>query len=196
MNVMIGGSATKKLEEKNKMLKTKIQDALNQQINAEMWSGYLYLSMSSYLESIGLAGFANWMWIQAREEMSHAIRLYDHVIERGGRVILKPIDKVPNEWASPIHVFEETYKHEQKVTALINDLVDLAEKEKDRATYNMLQWFIDEQVEEEASADELLQKLKLIGKDGNGLFMLDSTLGQRVFKPPVDLKKYVTAGGN
>lgn len=172
------------------MIKTKIQNEINKQINAEIWSGYLYLSMSSYFESIGLSGFANWMWIQAREEMSHAMRLYSHIIERGGRVLLEKIEKVPTEWKSPIHVFEETYKHEQKVTGLIENLVDLSEKEKDRATYNMLQWFIDEQVEEEASADELLQKLKLIGKNGNGLFMLDQELGQRVFNPPVDMSMY------
>ena len=176
------------------MLKEKVEKAINKQINAEMWSGYLYLSMSSYLESKGLSGFANWMWIQAREEMTHAMRLYSHVIERGGRVKLEAIDKVPIEWKSPLHVFEETYKHEQKVTGLIENLVDIAEKEKDRATYNMLQWFIDEQVEEEASADEILQKLKLIGENGNGLFMLDNELGQRLFTPPLDMSLYTTSG--
>ncbi len=172
------------------MLKSKVEKAINKQINAEMWSGYLYLSMSSYFESIGLTGFANWMWIQAREEMTHAMRLYHHVIERGGRVLFDAIDKVPNEWHSPQHVFEETYKHEQKVTKLIEDLVDIAEKEKDRATHNMLQWFIEEQVEEESSADEILQKIKLIGQNGNGIFMLDRELAQRVFTPPVDLSMY------
>jgi len=174
------------------MIKPKVERAINKQINAEMWSGYLYLSMSSYFESIGLSGFANWMWIQAREEMSHAMRLYQHVIERGGRVIFDAIDKVPNEWKSPQHVFEETYKHEQKVTGLIEKLVDLSEKEKDRAAYNMLQWFIDEQVEEEDSADEILQKLKLIGKNGNGLFMIDRELAQRNFTPPADMPMYTT----
>lgn len=177
------------------MIKQKVEKEINKQINAEMWSGYLYLSMSSYFESIGLSGFANWMWIQAREEMSHAMRLYSHIIERGGRVILGEIDKVPVEWKSPQHVFEEVYKHEQKVTGLIEKLVDIAEKEKDRATYNMLQWFIDEQVEEEASADEILQRLKLVGKNGNGIFMLDRELAQRTFNPPVDLKMYNPGGG-
>ncbi len=176
------------------MLKVKIEKAINKQINAEIWSGYLYLSMSSYLESIGLSGFANWMWIQSREEMSHAMRLYQHVIERGGRVILEAIDKVPTEWKSALHVFEETSKHEQKVTGLIENLVDISEKEKDRAAYNMLQWFIDEQVEEEASADEMVQKLKLIGENGNGIFMLDRELSQRVFKVPADLTKYTPSG--
>jgi len=172
------------------MLKPKIEKAINKQINAELWSAYLYLSMSSYFHSINLSGFANWMWIQAREEVTHAMRLYNHVVERGGRVILEAIDEVPTDWKSPQHVFEETYKHEQKVTGLIEDLVNLAEKEKDRATLNMLQWFIDEQVEEENSADEILQKLKLIGKNGSGLFMLDRELAQRVFTPPADLSMY------
>lgn len=172
------------------MINTKVEKAINKQINAEMWSGYLYLSMSSYFHSISLPGFANWMWIQAREEMSHAMRLYQHVIERGGRVKLEAIDKVPTDWKSPKHVFEETYKHEQKVTKMIEDLVDLAEKEKDRAAYSMLQWFIDEQVEEEDSADEMLQKLKLIGRNGNGIFMIDKELAQRTFVPPSDLPMY------
>jgi len=176
------------------MLKPKLEKAINKQINAELWSGYLYLSMASYFESINLSGFANWMWIQAREEASHAMRLYHHVIERGGRVKLEAIDKVKTDWKSPEQVFEETYKHEQKVTNLIEKLVDLAEKEKDRATTNMLQWFIDEQVEEEASADEILQKIKLIGKNGNGIFMLDRELGQRVFNPPADLTMYTPKG--
>lgn len=176
------------------MLKPKIEKAINKQINAEMWSGYLYLSMSSYFESIGLSGFANWMWIQAREEMSHAMRLFHHVVERGGRVLLEPIDKVQTEWKSPLHVFEQTYKHEQKVTSLINDLLDLSIQEKDHATSNMLQWFVDEQVEEEASADEIVQKLRLIGKNGNGIFMLDNELGQRMFTPPADLSYYAQQG--
>ena len=173
------------------MLKPIIEKAINKQINAEMWSGYLYLSMSSYFESIGLKGFANWMWIQAREEVTHAMRLYNHVIERGGRVILSAIDKVPTQWKSPLEIYEETYKHEQKVTGLINNLVNLAIKEKDHATVNMLQWFVDEQVEEEASADEIVQKLQLIEKNTSGLFMLDQELGQRMFTPPVDLSLYV-----
>lgn len=172
------------------MLSKKMEKALNKQINAELWSAYLYLSMSSYFHSINLSGFANWMWVQAREEVTHAMRLYNHVIDRGGRVTLEAIDKVPTTWDSPQHVFEETYKHEQKVTKLIENLVDIAEEEKDRATMNMLQWFIDEQVEEENSADEILQKLKLIGKNGNGLFMLDRELQQRVFTPPADLPMY------
>ena len=172
------------------MLKKSIEKAINDQINAELWSAYLYLSMASYFESIGLKGFANWMWIQTREETTHAMRLYSYVNERGGRVILAPINKVPCQWKSALDVFEETYKHEQKVTSLINDLVNLAIKEKDHATVNMLQWFVDEQVEEEASADEIVQKLKLIGKNTSGLFLLDQEMGQRIFNNPVDLNMY------
>jgi len=171
------------------MLKKTMEKALNKQINAELWSAYLYLSMSSYLESVSLSGFANWMIMQSQEEVNHAMRIYNYVIERGGRVILDPIDKVETSWDSPLEVFQETYKHEQKVTSLIENLVDIAEKEKDRATLNMLQWFIDEQVEEEASADEIVQKLNLIGDQGSGLFMLDNELGQRVFSGDITARQ-------
>jgi ferritin len=166
------------------MLKSKIERAINKQINAELWSAYLYLSMSAYFESISLGGFANWMRIQAQEEVSHAMRFYNYVVERGGRVKLLPIEAVKIDWKSPLDAFEETYKHEQKVTGLINDLVNMSTAEKDHATVNMLQWFVDEQVEEESSADEIVQKLKLIGKNGSGLFMIDRELGQRVYTPP------------
>ena len=150
------------------MMKKLIEKAINKQINAEFWSAYLYLSMSAYFESINLSGFANWMIMQSQEEVSHAMRFYNHVVERGGRVKLDPIDSVETEWKSPLHVFQETYKHEQKVTGLIEGLVDLAEKEKDRATLNMLQWFIGEQVEEESSADEIVGKLgKLLDHSGH-----------------------------
>ncbi|MBO8183361.1 MAG: ferritin [Archaeoglobus sp.] len=164
------------------MIKESIQEALNKQINAELYSAYLYLSMSSYFESINLKGFANWMRIQAQEELSHAMRIYDYVIERGGRVILDAIEKPPSEWKSPLDAFEAVYNHEVKVTDLINDLVELALKERDHATYNMLQWFVNEQVEEEASADEIVQKLKLVGDEGRAIFMLDRELAQR--QPP------------
>ncbi|MEF8879797.1 MAG: ferritin [Candidatus Thermoplasmatota archaeon] len=171
------------------MLSKKMEEALNEQINAELWSGYLYLSMAGYFDSISLDGFANWMQAQAQEEVNHAMRIYNHIVERGGRVKLSAIDDVPTDWDSPLDAFEYTYKHEQKVTGLIEDLVDLAEKEKDRASYNMLQWFIEEQVEEEDSADEIVDKLKLIGDSGNGLFMLDSELGQRQFTGDITAKQ-------
>jgi ferritin len=167
------------------MLNKKMQEAINSQINAEIYSSYLYLSMSAYFESINLSGFASWMRAQAQEEMVHAMKFYDYVNERGGRVILGPIEAPPSEWESAVSVFDATYKHEQKVTGLINDLVDLAIEEKDHATNNLLQWFVSEQVEEEASASGVLNKAKLTGDAPGGLFMLDQELGARVFTMPV-----------
>ncbi len=167
------------------MIKEKIKDAINKQINAEMYSAYLYLSMSAYFESINLKGFANWMKAQVQEEMVHAMKFYDYINERGGRVLLTAIDAPPTQWDSSLAVFEYTYKHEQRVTGLINGLVDLAISEKDHATNNFLQWFVAEQVEEESSADAVVQKLKIAGDRSGGLFMLDQELGQRVFTPPV-----------
>jgi ferritin len=140
--------------------------------------------MSAYFQSINLSGFANWMRVQAQEELMHGIKFYDFVVERGGRISLLPIEKPPTEWKSPTDVFEHVYKHEQKVTGLINDLVNLAISEKDHATNNFLQWFVKEQVEEEASADEVLQKVKLVADHPNGIFMVDRELGSRVFTPP------------
>ena len=166
------------------MLNKKIEEAVNSQINAEIYSAYLYLSMSAYFESISLSGFANWMRAQAQEEMVHAMKFYDYVNERGGRVILGRIDAPPSEWESPVAIFDATYQHEQKVTGLINDLVDLAIEEKDHATNNFLQWYVSEQVEEEASASEVLNKAKLIGDAPGGLFMLDRELGARLFTMP------------
>jgi len=166
------------------MIKKKMQEALNKQLNAEYYSSYLYLSMAAYFESMNLKGFANWMRIQTQEEMVHVMKFYDYLIERGGKVTLSPIEGPPIKWSSPLAAFENAYQHEQKVTGLINDLVNLAIAEQDHATNNFLQWFVSEQVEEEASADEVVQKLKLIGKDSGGLFMLDRELAQRVFTPP------------
>ncbi len=165
------------------MLSERMLNALNRQVNAELYSAYLYLSMAAYFESINLKGFANWMKVQAQEELSHAMKFFDYINERGGRVKLEAIEKPPNEWDSPLHAFEATYEHEQKVTKMINDLVNMAMEEKDHATYNMLQWFVAEQVEEEASADEIRQQLRLIGEDGRGILMLDRELGKRVFVP-------------
>lgn len=166
------------------MIKEKIQDALNTQLNAEMYSSYLYLSMSAYFESISLKGFSNWMRIQAQEELIHAMKFFDFIHERGGKVTLSPIDAPQTQWDSPLAAFEHVYKHEQKVTGLINNLVDLAVSEADHATNNFLQWFVAEQVEEESSADDIVQKLKLLGDDRRGLFLLDQELGKRVFTPP------------
>jgi ferritin len=166
------------------MIDEKMQEALNKQLNAELYSAYLYLSMSTHFQSVNLGGFANWMRVQAREELLHAMKFYDYVNERGGRVTLLPVDEPPSQWHSPLAAFEHVYQHEQKVTSLINKLVDLAVKARDHATNNFLQWFVSEQVEEEASADEVVQRLKLVGDDRSGLFMIDRELAQRVFVAP------------
>ena len=161
------------------MLNKKVEKALNDQINAELYSSYLYLSMSSDLNGKGLSGFAHWMKIQAQEELYHAMKMYDYVIERGGTPALGVIDAPPNKWKSPLELFKAAYKHEVKVTGIINKIVDLSIKEKDHATNTFFQWFVKEQVEEEASADEIVQKLKLVGSSGNALFVLDKEMGTR-----------------
>jgi ferritin len=140
--------------------------------------------MAAYFETINLKGFANWMRVQTQEELVHAMKFYDFIVERGGKAVLSAIEGPRTEWPSPLAVFEHAYEHEQKVTGLINDLVDLAISEQDHATNNFLQWFVAEQVEEEASADEVVQKIKLMGDASGGLFMLDRELAQRVFTPP------------
>lgn len=166
------------------MISKKMEDALNEQVNAELYSAYLYLSMESYFKSQNLNGFANWMRIQTQEEVMHATKMYDFINERGGRVLLKAIEGPTTEWDSTLAVFKAVYEHEQKVTGLINNLVDLAIKEKDHATNSFLQWFVNEQVEEEASADEIVQQLKMMENAPGGIFMFDRELGQRVFTPP------------
>jgi len=156
-----------------------MEKAINGQINAELYSSYLYLSMAADLNNKALSGFSNWMKIQAQEELYHAMKFYDFVLERGGSVSLDTIEAPQTEWKTPLAVFQAAYKHEQLVTGLINGLVDLAIKENDHASNNFLQWYVKEQVEEEASADEIVQKLKLIGSQGNGIFMLDKEMGAR-----------------
>ena len=166
------------------MISKKMQDALNGQINAELYSAYLYLSMEAYFQSQNLAGFANWMRVQTQEELMHAMKIYDFVNERAGRVLLKSIAQPPTEWESSLAVFEAVYKHEQKVTGLINDLVNLAVDEKDHATNSFLQWFVNEQVEEEDSAGKVLGQLKLVKDSPQAVFMMDKEMGLRVFTPP------------
>lgn len=158
-----------------------MQSAVDEQINAEIWSAYLYLSMSAYFERQNLRGFANWMKIQWQEEVTHAIKFFDYVHSRGGQVSLKPIAAVQIDWKNAIEVFSETLKHEQHVTALINNLANIAVEEKDHATNSMLQWFIAEQVEEEANAEQILVQLRMIGDNGYGMLMLDRELATRVF---------------
>jgi ferritin len=166
------------------MLNKKMEKALNGQINAELYSSYLYLAMSAYFASTGLGGFSRWMQAQAQEELIHAMKFYHFVNERGGRVFLEVIEAPTSKWKSPLAVFQATFAHEQKVTGLINSLVDLAMEEKDHATNSFLQWFVTEQVEEEASADEIVNKLRLVADAPGGLFMLDQELGSRAFPVP------------
>ncbi|NLB26411.1 MAG: ferritin [Bacteroidales bacterium] len=165
------------------MLKERVLKALNEQINAEQYSAFLYLSMSAWFENQGLPGFANWMYVQYQEELTHANKIFNYINERGGKVELKSIDQMPVDFESVKSVAEMTLEHERHVTALINGLVDITIEENDHATKSFLTWFIDEQVEEEANATEILDNLKLIEgqSKGNGLFMIDRELRQRKF---------------
>ena len=163
------------------MISKKLQDALNAQINAEMWSAYLYLSMSVEAESKGRKGFGNWVFIQFREEQDHARILMNYLLARGGQVLLAPIAEVRTSWGSQLEAFEDTLAHEKKVTAMINNLYDMAVTEKDHATASMLKWFIDEQVEEEESATTIIDSLKLVSGDKMGVFMLDKELATRTY---------------
>ena len=167
------------------MISKKLQDAFNEQINKELFSEYLYLSMAAYFDSIGLPGCAIFMKVQVQEERFHAMKMYDFVNERGGRVELKAIKKPQIEFDSAMAAFEMAYKHEQFVSKSINELMDIAISENDHASKSFLNWFVDEQVEEEDSMDTIVNKFKLIGGQGHGLLMIDSELGQRVFNPPV-----------
>ncbi|NIP44838.1 MAG: ferritin [candidate division Zixibacteria bacterium] len=161
------------------MLSSNMKKALNDQINAELYSAYLYLSMAAYFEDTNLPGMAGWMKAQAQEEVGHAMKFYGYVFDRDSKVELKAIDGPKTKWASPLAAFEDAYKHEQKVTGLIHKLVDLANKEKDHATRSFLNWFVDEQVEEEASTKMIADRLKVIGDSKPGLFMLDRELAGR-----------------
>ena len=169
------------------MLNPKVQDAINEQINAELYSAYLYLSMAQYFEAEGLAGFANWFKIQFQEEQAHATIFMNYVNQRGGRVMLKAIDAVPTTWDSPMEVFRATLEHEQKVTALINSLYTLAMQEEDYATRDRLNWFVGEQVEEEDNCRALIDKFRLIGDNGMGLYMLNTELAARTYAAPSPL---------
>lgn len=155
--------------------------ALNEQINAEQYSAFLYLSMSAYLNDVGLPGFANWMNVQYQEELSHANKFFNYVVERGEKVELKAIKQMPTKWDGIIDIYEATLEHEQLVTGLIHNLMDIAIEEKDHAAQSFLRWFVDEQVEEEANVTEILDTLKLINGQGNGIFMLDREMRNRKF---------------
>ncbi|WP_297829804.1 ferritin [uncultured Rikenella sp.] len=166
------------------MLSTKLQEALNAQINAEQWSAYLYLSMSLDASVKGYKGIANWFSIQYQEEQAHAQLFIDYILSRGGRVTLAPIAAVPTEWATPLDMFRETLAHEQKVTSLIDNLCRLAADEQDFATSNQLIWFVNEQVEEEENARDIIDQLQMVSESQMGLYMIDKELGTRTYTAP------------
>ena len=166
------------------MISPKMEKALNEQLNYELYSAYIYWSMSACLERKGLPGFANWMRIQTQEEFAHANKFHMHILERGGKVTLAPIDGPKVDWPDVLNAFEEALEHERKVTSRINELMSLALSEKDHASAMFLQWFVTEQVEEEATADEIIQKLKLASESKAALFMMDNEMSTRVFTAP------------
>lgn len=167
------------------MLSEKIEAALNEQMNWEIYSAHIYLSMSSHFSQAGLGGFSNWMFAQYQEEMFHAMKFFNYINEAGGHAKLGQIEAPQVSWETPLAAFEMALEHEQGVTARINDIADLAVIEKNHAVGIFLQWFISEQVEEEDTVGDIVGKLKLVG-DGGGLFMLDRDLGTRVFTPPAN----------
>ena len=164
------------------MINKPMQDAMNEQINKEMFSSFLYLSMAAYFEDKNLPGFANWMRAQTKEETTHAMKIYDFIHEQDGGVVLKSIAQPPDQWQSPLAAFEAAQKHERKVTAMINDLVKLAGQQKEQATSAFLQWFVDEQVEEESSVGQVVGKLKAAQTTPDGLTPIDQELGERESK--------------
>lgn len=179
------------------MIDQRMQEAMNEQIKWELFSAYLYLSMAAYFKGLNLQGFARWMEAQTLEELSHAIKFYNFVNDRGGSVSMQPIDGPPVSWGSPLEAFEDAYNHEVEVTKRINNLVDLALELRDHASNTFLQWFVTEQVEEEASTDDVVKKIRLVDKTQGGLYMLDQELGQRTFilPPGTTIIAGVTAAG-
>ena len=167
------------------MISEKMQDALNEQVNKEFYSAYLYLAMSAYCNTIGLPGFANWMRQQYEEESLHVTKMYDYILDQGGKIHLKKIDEPPQEYGTPVNIFEQTLAHEQFVTGCINELMGIAVDERDYATQTFLQWYVTEQVEEESNVNDILAPLRMVGDDGGGLMMIDQQLSQRL--PPAPL---------
>ena len=166
------------------MINKKVRDGFNKQIQHEFYSAYLYLSMAAWVHSKGMDGMAQWLRVQTLEEMTHAMKFFDHIIERDGEVELLEIEKPPTEWASPLEAMKAAYKHEQFITGKINELVALSKNENDYASGSLLQWFVDEQVEEEANASKNVQNLEMVGDSGNGLLMVDREMGTRTFTMP------------
>ncbi|MCX7879840.1 MAG: ferritin [Ignavibacteria bacterium] len=171
------------------MIKEIIQNEFNAQLVREMYSSNLYLSMSAYFDSIFLKGFAHWFRIQAQEELAHAMKFFDHILERGGRVKIGAISAPPSSWNSPLEAMEDALRHEQLVTAHINELTRLSIQENDYAANVFLQWFITEQVEEEAIVGDVVERLKIIGDWKAGLLMIDSELGKRTSEEETESEK-------
>lgn len=166
------------------MISKTMEDALNAQLNRELFSSYLYLSMATYFDTNSFIGMAQWMKLQSEEEHIHSMKFFDFIQKIGGRVVLEQIDKPQLDWESPQQAFVEALKHEEFITKNINELTDLAIAERDHSTKTFLQWYVDEQVEEEATANEIVEKFNLIGDSRSGLYMLDQELGKRVLTPP------------
>ena len=175
------------------MLSKKMEDGLNQQINREMYSAYLYMSMSNCAQSKGLKGIATWFMIQYHEEMVHAMKFVEYINDKGGTVTLRAIEQPENSFNSILEMMEKTLVHEQFITKSINDLVDLAASEKDHATKVMLDWYVTEQVEEEKNATDNVQMLKMVGDNPMAMFMVDKELGARTLTVPTDFSKGVSA---
>ncbi len=161
------------------MISKKMEDELNEQVNKEFYSAYLYLAMAAYCTKIGLPGFSHWMRLQYEEENMHVTKMYDYILDQGGKVHLKAIEEPPVEYGSPLEIFEKTLEHEQFVTRSIHKLMDLAVEESDYATQTFLQWYVTEQVEEESNVQDVLNPLRMVGNDKGGLMMIDQKLGGR-----------------
>ncbi len=167
------------------MLNPKIEKMLVDQMNFEFYSAYIYMSMVAYLESVDLQGFAHWMKIQVQEEMSHSLKFYNYIVERGGRPFFTAVPEPKKEWASVKEVFEDALHHELEVTRRINEIATTTIAENDHATRSFLNWYVDEQVEEESNAEQIIKKLKMINDNASALFLLDKELALRLFVMPV-----------
>ena len=177
------------------MLSKKIEAAFNNQLNAELYSGYLYLSMASWFERMNLKGFAHWLKVQTQEETVHALKFYNYLIDRGAAVKMMAIEGPVTDWETPLILFKSVYKHEQKVTSLINNLMDLALAEKDHASKVFIDWFVNEQVEEESNASQVVEKLKMVGTETSALYVLDKEMGARIFNLPIDMTEWAPGAG-
>jgi len=175
------------------MLAPKMEDALNEQLNREMYSAYLYMAMSSHCSNKGLKGFANWFMVQYHEEMFHAMKIYEYINLQGGKAVLKALQQPPSTFVSPLEMYTKTLEHEQFITRSINDLMELAMAQKDHASQIFLQWYVTEQVEEESNDNEIIAQLVIIRDDPNGLMMLDRELAGRVTTVPTEYSKGLQA---